>query len=117
MSKILFQRGQGKRHNSAGKDRGGSNLLWPVVSGLTLTFVTAGLVFLWPVFKMAGVGVAVFMVVAVLASSLTPLVLLRKSLNSASPHRKKSNEDERTAAAKVRSVIETGDPAQDPDAR
>jgi hypothetical protein len=83
-----------------------------------LAFVTAGLVFLWPVFKMAGVGVAIFMVVAVLASSLTPLLLLRKSLNSGSPDkREKSTEDEPTAAARARSVTDKGGPAQDPDAR
>lgn len=63
---------------------GRSKLLWPILAILTLVFVTGALIFLWPIFKMAGVGVAVLMVIAVLATSLTPLLLLRKILNKTS---------------------------------
>ena len=90
-------RGESKTDNSAGvQSRGVSKHLWPVIFVLTMIFVIGALVFLWPILKMAGFGVAIFMVVAVLASSLTPLLLLRKILNRTSPAagRKSQEEDQ-----------------------
>lgn len=57
-----------------------SKRTWRIVSCLTLLFVVGGLLYLWPILKMAGTGVAVLMVAAVLATSLTPLLLLRRIL-------------------------------------
>lgn len=94
----LSEAREGKLDNSAsgqGKGSGPSKLLWPVLFGLTLAFVTWGLIFLWPIFRLGGVGFAIVMVVAVLASSLTPLLLVRKSFAMPSSRRgKKSHEDE-----------------------
>lgn len=88
----------GTRDNSTGpQSRAGrrSKLLWPVLATLTVFFLTASLTFLWPIFKMGGIGFALFMVVAVAALSLGPLLLLRKVINSASADRgKKPNEEE-----------------------
>ena len=86
-----------KRDNSAdGRSRGSGspNLLWRVLFILTTAFVTGALVFLWPMFKAAGPGITLFMVVAVLASSLTPLLLLRKILNRESPQSGKESHEE-----------------------
>lgn len=63
---------------------GRSKRTWRIVSGLTLLFVVGGLLYLWPILKMAGTGVAVLMAAAVLATSLTPLLLLRRILRSPS---------------------------------
>lgn len=76
---------EGKR-TSAGRQnriRRRSRLLWPVLCGLTLAFLAGALAFLWPILKIAGLGVALFVVVAVLFSSLIPLLLLRKILRRA----------------------------------
>ena len=77
---------EAKRENSApgqSQDSHRPKLLWPVIFGLTLAFVVGGLAVLWPLLKGAGIGAALFIIVAVLASSLTPLLLLRRTLDGA----------------------------------
>ena len=82
-----IQKEKRSRPHSVGVGRAGRRgpkFLWPTIFGLTAAFVTGGLVFLWPMLKMAGFGVALLMVVAVLVSSLTPLLLLRRTLGNSS---------------------------------
>ena len=80
-----IQNGKKSRLHSVGLRRAGrrgSKFLWPIIFGLTVAFVIGGLVFLWPMLKMAGFGLALLMVVAVLISSLTPLLLLRRAMGN-----------------------------------
>lgn len=69
--------------------------LWPVLFGSVLALLAGTFVVLWPVFRAAGAGVALGMVVALVVLSLTPVMLLRKALSRPSgPHAEDREADE-----------------------
>lgn len=93
----IFAHVEGKRTSAVRQSRSSrrSKLLWPVLCGLTLAFLAGGLAFLWPILKMAGLEVALVVVVAVILSSLIPLLLLRRILRSApAPEGEETSEGE-----------------------
>lgn len=84
-----------RSRSAAGASRGRSRgFLWPVLVAANLALIAGGLALLWPVFKVAGTGLALGMVAAVLLVSLTPLLLLRRVLRRPSAPNTPSQDQE-----------------------
>ena len=78
--------GGAESSSSAAGEKGSGRrqkMVWPVLFGLYLVLLVGALAVLWPLLKMAGFGIALVMVAAVLVVSLTPLLLLRSTLRRA----------------------------------